>query len=406
MGGGIAMNFAQRRHPGDDPRDEAGGARHAALGDHPQELRGARSRRASSRRTSSTSAWACSADTLAYDDLTDADLVIEAVFEDMAVKEEVFTQARRGREARRDPRHQHLDARRRQDRRVHEAPAGRDRHALLQPGERDEAARGRARREDRARTCSPPSWSSARRSGRPPVVSGVCDGFIGNRMLEQYVAPGRLPARGGRARRSRSTRRCEKFGMAMGPFRMGDLAGNDIGWDDPQAPLRRAARLRATRRSPTSSASSAASARRPARAGTTTSPGKRDADPRPGGRRADRRSTAQELGITPRKISDEEIVERLVYALVNEGAKILEEGIALRASDIDMVYLTGYGFPPLPRRADVLRRHGRACTTSSQSMQRFAAIRTTTRRLEAGAAARASWPPKASRSTAIAEEPP
>ena len=80
-----------------------------------------------------------------------------------------------------------------------------------------------------------------------------------------------------------------------------------------------------------------------------------------------------ELGITPRKISDEEIVQRLVYALVNEGAKIVDEGIALRASDIDMVYLTGYGFPLLPRRADELRRHSRASSTSSQSMKRFAA---------------------------------
>ena len=64
-----------------------------------------------------------------------------------------------------------------------------------------------------------------------------------------------------------------------------------------------------------------------------------------------------ENGIAPRKISDEEIVERCVYALVNEGARILEEGIAQRASDIDMVYLTGYGFPLHPRRPDVLRRH-------------------------------------------------
>jgi 3-hydroxyacyl-CoA dehydrogenase len=77
------------------------------------------------------------------------------------------------------------------------------------------------------------------------------------------------------------------------------------------------------------------------------------------------------LGITPRKISDEEIVHRLVYALVNEGARILEEGIALRASDIDMVYLTGYGFP--------LWRGGPMCYADTvglynvvQAMKRFA----------------------------------
>ena len=79
-----------------------------------------------------------------------------------------------------------------------------------------------------------------------------------------------------------------------------------------------------------------------------------------------------ELGVTPRKISDDEIVHRLVYALVNEGAKIVEEGIALRASDIDMIYLTGYGFP--------LHRGGPMCYADTvglfnvvQAMKRFAA---------------------------------
>jgi 3-hydroxyacyl-CoA dehydrogenase len=79
----------------------------------------------------------------------------------------------------------------------------------------------------------------------------------------------------------------------------------------------------------------------------------------------------KDLGITPRKISDEEIVQRLVFALVNEGARLLEEGIALRASDIDMVYLTGYGFP--------LFRGGPMCYADTvglynvvQAMKRFA----------------------------------
>ena len=65
----------------------------------------------------------------------------------------------------------------------------------------------------------------------------------------------------------------------------------------------------------------------------------------------------KEHGIAPRAIDADEIVERCVYALVNEGARILEEGIASRASDIDMVYLTGYGFPHVPRGPDALRRH-------------------------------------------------
>jgi 3-hydroxyacyl-CoA dehydrogenase len=79
-----------------------------------------------------------------------------------------------------------------------------------------------------------------------------------------------------------------------------------------------------------------------------------------------------ELGITPRKISDEEIVQRLVYALVNEGAKIVDEGIAMRASDIDMVYLTGYGFP-LHRGGPMNYADQQGLFNVVQSMKRFAA---------------------------------
>ena len=190
------------------------------------------------------------------------------------------------------------------------------------------------------------------------MVSGVCDGFIGNRMIEQYCAPGAASC-WKRARTPQQVdRRIEKFGIAMGPFRMGDLAGNDIGWAIRKRRYVEKPDMRYIAASPTSCASWAASARRPAPAGTTTKPGKRDAIPEPG-RPTMIDEHREELGITPRKISDEEIVERCVYALVNEGARILEEGIALRASDIDMVYLTGYGFPRLSRRPDALRRHGR-----------------------------------------------
>ena len=80
-----------------------------------------------------------------------------------------------------------------------------------------------------------------------------------------------------------------------------------------------------------------------------------------------------EIGITPRKISDEEIVERCIYALVNEGAHILEEGIALRASDIDMVYLTGYGFPPYrggPMFYADTRRARRRCSLRCERFQK------------------------------------
>jgi 3-hydroxyacyl-CoA dehydrogenase len=182
----------------------------------------------------------------------------------------------------------------------------------------------------------------AKKIKKTAVVSGVCDGFIGNRMIEQYsrqagflLEEGCTPAQVDRA--------VEKFGFAMGPFRMGDLAGNDIGW---------AIRKRRCVEKPNLRYSKTADLLcELGRFGQKTGAGwydyqagKRDAIPSKlvedmiAKHRAD-------LGIAPRKIGDDEIVHRLVYSLVNEGAKILEEGIAAKAGDIDMVYLTGYGFP-------------------------------------------------------------
>jgi 3-hydroxyacyl-CoA dehydrogenase len=182
----------------------------------------------------------------------------------------------------------------------------------------------------------------AKKIKKTAVVSGVCDGFIGNRMIEQYIRQalfmleeGALPAQIDRA--------IEKFGFAMGPFRMSDLAGNDIGW---------AIRKRRYREQPDLHYSRVADRLcETGRFGQKTGagwydyqPGRRDAAP---SKLVNDMIVAysNERGVGRRKIGDEEIVERLVLALVNEGAKILAEGIASKASDIDMVYLTGYGFP-------------------------------------------------------------
>jgi 3-hydroxyacyl-CoA dehydrogenase len=155
----------------------------------------------------------------------------------------------------------------------------------------------------------------------------------------------------------------------MGPFRVGDLAGNDIGW---------AIRKRRYVEKPHMRYSKTADRLcEMGRYGQKTQagwydyvPGKRDAIPSKAVLEMLDKHRA-ELGITPRKISDDEIVHRLVYALVNEGAKILEDGIAGKASDIDMVYLTGYGFP--------LFRGGPMCYADTQglfnvvqAMKRFA----------------------------------
>jgi 3-hydroxyacyl-CoA dehydrogenase len=176
-----------------------------------------------------------------------------------------------------------------------------------------------------------------------PVVSGVCDGFIGNRMLEKYGQQSLFLLDEG-ATPQQVDGALARFGMAMGPFTMYDMAGNDIGWE---------IRKRRYQERPDFVYSKIADRIcEQGRFGQKTGKGfykyeagNRKPIPDPD---VDKilDSYRSEIGTKKRSISDEEIVERLIYALVNEGAHILEEGIALRASDIDMVYLTGYGFPP------------------------------------------------------------
>lgn len=279
--------------------------------------------------------------TLSYDDLKDADLIIEAVFEEYGVKETVFRQldqvAKAG--AILASNTSTLDV---------------DRIAAFTSRPQDvlgthffspanvmkllEVVRGKQTGKDVLATV----MALAKKIRKTAVVSGVCDGFIGNRMIEQYgrqagflLDEGALPEQVDRA--------AEKFGMAMGPFRMGDLAGNDIGW---------AIRKRRTVEQPDLTYSRTADKLcELGRFGQKT--GKGWYDYKPGDRKAYPSTEvnalveahSKELGITRRMISDQEIVERLVYALVNEGARILEDGVAAKASDIDIVYLSGYGFP-------------------------------------------------------------
>jgi 3-hydroxyacyl-CoA dehydrogenase len=175
-----------------------------------------------------------------------------------------------------------------------------------------------------------------------PVVTGVCDGFIGNRMLEKYVQQSLFLLDEG-ASPQQIDGALQKFGMAMGPFTMYDMAGNDIGFE---------IRKRRAKERPDFVYGKFADriaekgwfGQKTGRGWYRYEPGNRKPVPDAEVERmlADYR---KEMGHRTRAISDDEIVERCVYALANEGAHILEEGIALRASDIDMVYLTGYGFP-------------------------------------------------------------
>ena len=176
------------------------------------------------------------------------------------------------------------------------------------------------------------------------VVSGVCDGFIGNRMIEQYSRQALFMLDEG-ARLQQVDAAIEKFGFAMGPFRMSDLAGNDISWHIRKRRYARAAghevfgsRRQALRARPFRPEDQCRLVRLQARRshGASRPPVVDELVAKNRGRSrhaAARRSTTAE------------IVDRLVYALVNEGAEILEEKIAQRASDIDIVYLMGYGFP-------------------------------------------------------------
>ncbi|MEX3961306.1 3-hydroxyacyl-CoA dehydrogenase NAD-binding domain-containing protein [Paraburkholderia sp. EG286B] len=279
--------------------------------------------------------------TLSYDDLKQADLIIEAVFEELGVKEQVFKRldevAKAGAILASNTSTLDVDkiaafTKRPQD------VVGLHFFSPANVMKLLEVVRGKETAKDVLATV----MQVAKKIRKTAVVSGVCDGFIGNRMIEQYVRQalymleeGALPAQVDRA--------IEKFGFAMGPFRMSDLAGNDIGW---------AIRKRRYQEHPDMKYSKIADRLcETGRFGQKTGAGwydykagERNALP---SKLVDEMIVAysKEAGVERRKISDDEIVERLVFSLVNEGAKILEEGIASKASDIDMVYLTGYGFP-------------------------------------------------------------
>ncbi|MES2633685.1 MAG: 3-hydroxyacyl-CoA dehydrogenase NAD-binding domain-containing protein [Pseudomonadota bacterium] len=304
--------------------------------------------------------------TLDYNDLKDADLVIEAVFEEMGVKQKVFEKLdevmKPGAILASNTSTLDVDKIASFTKRPQDvvglhffSPANVMR--LL------EVVRGAKTGKDVMATV----MSVAKKIKKTAVVSGVCDGFIGNRMIEQYSRQAGFLLDEG-ATPQQVDKAIEKFGFAMGPFRMGDLAGNDIGW---------AIRKRRAEEKPNMLYSRTADKLcELGRFGQKTGAGwydyqagKRDAIPSELVNKMieDHR---KELGITPRKISDEEIVQRLVFSLVNEGAHIVEDGIASRASDIDMVYLTGYGFP-MHRGGPMLYADQVGLFNVVQAMKRF-----------------------------------
>jgi 3-hydroxyacyl-CoA dehydrogenase len=270
---------------------------------------------------------------LAFEDLKDCDLVIEAVFELMEVKKEVFGK---------------LDRTVKLGAILASNTSYLDINEIASVTNRPELVLGlhffspanvmRLLEVVRGRSTATPVIATAMKLGRRidklPVLVGVCHGFVGNRMLAKrqqqamkLMLEGAMPWDIDRA--------LTEFGFPMGPFAMQDLAGLDVGWNKE-----------------TSSSSSVREIlNEMGRWGQKTGAGFYDYD-------ENRKATpspivekivaefSKKSGVERRQISNQEILERSLYPMVNEGAKILEEGIALRPSDIDVVWINGYGWPP------------------------------------------------------------
>ncbi len=270
--------------------------------------------------------------TLNMDDLADCDLIIEAVFENMDVKKEIFTKldriAKPGAILASNTSYLNIDE--------IAATTSRPQDVLglhfFSPAnvmKLLEVVRGAKTAPDVLVT----AMQVAKRIKKVAVVAGVCHGFIGNRMLmPRQVQANALLLEG--ATPEQIDRVHVEFGMPMGPFQMADLAGVDIGWHrDPSRIENIRDKLCAMERW-----------------GQKKGAGYYDYDEK---RRPTPSPVVAEVieeyrdkaGVEKREISDQEIVERTLYTMVNEGAKILEEGMAQRASDIDVVWVYGYGWP-------------------------------------------------------------
>ncbi len=277
-----------------------------------------------------------------YEDVRDADIVVEAVFERMDLKEEVFRR---------------LDAVCKDDAVLATNTSTLDVDEIAAATSRPESVIGthffspanvmrlmenvRGKRSS-ARTIAT-VMQLAKRLGKVGVLVGVCDGFVGNRLLAPYLREAEFLLEEG-ALPQQIDRVIHEFGLPMGPFQMSDLAGNDVSWFIRQ-------RQAATRPAHLRYSTIADRICEQGRFGQKTGagwygyePGNRTPVPDPVVEELIA-AAAAEAGIERRAVSDEEIVPRCLYPLVNEGAKVLDEGIALRASDIDVVWMHGYGFP-------------------------------------------------------------
>ena len=280
--------------------------------------------------------------TLTFERVSNADIVIEAVFEDMALKKEIFTR---------------LDGVCGPEAILATNTSSLDVNEIASVTSRPERVLGThffspanvmqlleiVRAERTAPETLATTLAFSRKLGKVGVVVGVCDSFAANRMLYPYVRQAQFLIEEG-AFPEQVDRVIYEFGFPMGPFGLGDLAGLDVGWRVRQH--REPMRPKDLRYS-----AIADSLYEMGRYGQKTRGGwyryeEGSRTPIPDAEVADLIvSTSEALGIERREISDEEILERCMYPLINEGARILEEGIAQRASDLDLVWMHGFGFP-------------------------------------------------------------
>ncbi|RMF09497.1 MAG: 3-hydroxyacyl-CoA dehydrogenase [Alphaproteobacteria bacterium] len=340
MGGGIAMNFADIGLPVTivEASDEA---LERGLGVVRRNYESA-ARKARITAAEVDARMALITGVTDYQAVADADLIIEAVYEDMALKKDIFgtldAVAKEGAILATNTSTLDVDE--------IAAVTGRPGDVIglhfFSPANVMrllEIVRGAKTTEDVIAT----AMKMAKKIGKVGVLSGVCYGFIGNRMLDVYAREAELMLLEG-ATPARIDKALYDFGMAMGPFAMFDLAGVDVAWKTRESHRDRAPKDPSYYHIGDLLAEMGRHGQKVGRGYYKYEEGSRTPIPDPEVE-ALIRSEAQKLGIEQREVDDTEIVARCLYPMINEGARILEEGIALRPGDIDTVWINGYGFP-------------------------------------------------------------
>jgi 3-hydroxyacyl-CoA dehydrogenase len=331
MGGGISMNFISKGVPVTIVEHSQDALDHGLALVRKNYMRGVKSGRITEEGVDKL--MSLYTPSLNLEDLADCDMIIEAVFELMDIKKEVFTK---------------LDAIAKEGAILATNSSALDVNEIASVTKRPEWVLGThffspanimrlfevVRADKTSKTVLATVMGLAKFLGKVPVVSGVCPGFIGNRILfkrgeqtNKLILEGAMPWDVDRV--------IYDFGLPMGPFAMADLAGLDVGWD-PRISKGETIRDRLCEMD---------------RRGQKTGAGFYNYDPETRAKTPDPGveqlilEFSEKMGVTRREINDEEILQRCIYPMINEGARILEEGMSQRPSDIDVVWVNGYGWP-------------------------------------------------------------